>query len=170
MRSKTMENIGQNHFLQLDEELSKLRRISSGLRLNGLLTFLATLTNLAVTAFLLSRYATAWDNALLLVVPFRLVPLLAGLLAILCVALYEYLLRQGNILFDEISDELEWNVKGSHLSEGGALTEKRPDLKVRMILRMFSRANDLPLFPGAYGPAIYVLLNLGLFFIGYLAR
>ena len=139
--------------------------MSLGLRYNGLLAFLMTLVNLIATAFLLSRYAVVWNSSLL-----NALPLLTCVVAVLCVALYEYFRRQGNVLYDEISDELEWNVRSARLAEGGKLAEYPPDVNVRIVVRMFAHATDLPLFPGDKGPAIYVLLNLGLVLIGYFAH
>ena len=94
-----MENIGQNSLIQLDDALSRLARMSLGLRYNGLLVFLFSLANLTATSLLLSRYADNWDRSTL-----RMLPLWACLAALLCLALYEYFRRQGNVLFDEISD------------------------------------------------------------------
>ena len=161
-----MENIRQNPFLHLDEELNKLQRLSWNLRFISLLTLFATLVNLAVALFLWSGYATDGKLSTTL----RPIPLLAGLSAILGAGLYDYFRRQGNILYDEISDEMEWHVRRARLSEGEALAEQRPDVKLRLIMRMFSHANDLPLIHGKTGPMVYVLLNLSLAAIAYLAR
>lgn len=158
-----MESINHNPIPQMDEALSRLRRISFGLRSVGWGVFLATLANIAATAICLARHSASQDLSF-----WRPLSLWSCLAAILFVVFYEYSRRQGNVLFEEISDELEWNVNGAKLSEGGSLASARPEVNVRIILRMFARATDLPLFPSQYGPVIYLLLNLILVFIGYL--
>lgn len=152
-----MENIGKNSITQLDEAISELRRVSQALRFNGVVIFLATLTNIAVTLLAISQSTSL-----------RFLPLLACLVAILCVGLYERLQKHGNVIFDEISDELEWNVNGAKLEEGGTISEKRPEVNVRIVLRMFVRATNLPLVPGGYGPAMYFVFNLAVIFAGFM--
>ncbi|MFN0108922.1 MAG: hypothetical protein ACKVZH_08705 [Blastocatellia bacterium] len=152
-----MEHIRKNSITQLDEAISELRRVSQALRFNGIVIFLATLTNVVVTLLSISQRTSL-----------RFLPLLACLVAILCVGLYEWLQKHGNVIFDEISDELEWNVTGAKLQEGGTLAGKRPEVNIRIVLRMFVRATNLPLLPGEYGPVFYFVFNLALIFVGFM--
>ncbi len=77
------------------------------------------------------------------------------------VVLFETDRKEGDALFKEISDELQWNVRFSGgMSPESAPPEKRPNLNYRFALRLFAQSTDLPLTPGRYGPLAYLLINL----------
>lgn len=82
-----------------------------------------------------------------------------GAASLALIVFYESLKKRGEALFEEISDELEWDVRGS---EGRQSAEGRPELRARIALRTFARTTDLPLIPGKYGPAIYAVLVIGI--------
>ena len=82
--------------------------------------------------------------------------------AIILVSIYEYLRKKGDVLFEEISDELRWDVSGKSVS--GA---EKPALEIRVTLRSFARAADLPLVPGKFGPVLYVLFNLTILLVQF---
>ncbi len=93
--------------------------------------------------------------------------------ALICTALHETRRKQGDTLFEEISDGLQLQlqlqsvpvVRGTDsLSEGNTMSV----LKARLILRTFAQASDLPLVPGKFGAAIYVAVNLLLLFSEFL--
>lgn len=79
-------------------------------------------------------------------------------LAILAI-LYAYELkrRQGDVLFEEISDELEWQVEDTTRN---TTATSRPDIDARIALRSFSRATSLPFVAGKSGAAFYIVLNV----------
>jgi hypothetical protein len=85
---------------------------------------------------------------------------------ILCLLVYQSLRRSGDVLFAELSDELQW-----HLTESAAdrqissayanrldpLSDNigRPSLSIRIALRSFVKNTGLPLVDGPGGTQIY---------------
>src|SRR5207248_3149729 len=65
---------------------------------------------------------------------------------------FETIRKRGDILFKEISDELQWNVRFSDPDSPGTAPPRRPSFDARLTLRSFAQASDLPLVPGRYGP------------------
>jgi len=72
---------------------------------------------------------------------------------------YERIRRHGNTLFEEISDELQWQLfqNVSKLGKG-----QRPSLEVRLALRTYNESAQLPFFGGKRGGQIYALLNISI--------
>lgn len=80
---------------------------------------------------------------------------------------FEYFRKRGDVLFEEISDELAWNLTNKVSKE--EVSKERPSLKIRVILRSFVKTSDLPIVPGKYGPLSYIIANclitwFGIFF------
>lgn len=159
----------------LSSALSRLELIGSRLRLMGLAVFASTLVNLLIMVvvwfvYLFSRFSIFFtgfrtDNITLML----FVQVISVACALLFTVLHESRRKQGDTLFEEISDELQWNVRGAELlSEGNAVAAERPALQTRLVLRTFARASDLPLVPGKFGAAIYVAVNLLMLFSEYL--
>lgn len=134
--------------------LSRMTDINWRLRKNGLLALLCTLGNFGILVLSLSLRTTLNEKILTTKIVF-LIPALAALLS---VGLYETFRREGDALFEEISDELEWDIRSRRIS--AKMPQEKPELAVRTVLRKFARASDLPLIPGRFGPAIYAGLNL----------
>jgi len=86
--------------------------------------------------------------------------LTCGLSVLLIVALFESYRRRGDALFEELSDEFLWNNSTSRRRSSDSYPESRPPLEIRLLLRSFTRAADLPMVPGRFGPAVYAAFNL----------
>lgn len=72
--------------------------------------------------------------------------------SILLIIFREFYRRKGDALFEEIGDEL-----------AAAKRQDEPELsslEIRLILRSFAHAVDLPLVPGKFGALTYFLINL----------
>lgn len=67
--------------------------------------------------------------------------------------------RAGDDLFDEISDELAWDMKG----RPGKVADERPTLDTRIILRSFIQEEVLLFAPPKFDLLLYALLNLAAF-------
>lgn len=71
------------------------------------------------------------------------------------VGTWEYLKKQGLSISDELTDAIQishtarWDDTDTYSSE--------LSLGWRISIREFSRASDLPLVPGKYGPLVYTL-------------
>jgi hypothetical protein len=70
---------------------------------------------------------------------------------------FEVLRKRGDAIFQEMSDELQWHVGRPDARDA---PRERPLFDVRVALRTFSAAADLPLIPGRYGGAVYAAVNL----------
>ena len=155
-----------DEFRSLAKDLYRLERLTRVLRPLGLLCFTFTITCLILsfyTALNLSRafkepyvssgFASYYKS-------FFYASLLTGGLGLILVMFYEMLRKQGESLFEEISDELEWHVEGVRVTDRASDVVERPHLHARIILRSFARTTDLPLVPGKFGPALYAGVNL----------
>lgn len=145
-----------------DEYLATLGRITVNLRTYGLYLLLLTVLNVITVVVLASRIGLPFTN-----IGFLSFEIAFTSMTILCAALHDTLRRKGEVLFEEISDELHWRQKETHLDSVLARPdqEDRPTLDARVILRSFAYASDLPLIPSKFGPAIYVAINLLLLFM-----
>jgi hypothetical protein len=77
----------------------------------------------------------------------------------LLLLLYDRFRKRGDAYFEEISDELQWDLKLSKKSDSN-LERKRPDIEARVILREYINVTDLPLVRGRNGITIYALVNI----------
>ena len=114
------------------------------------------------------------------IVPTSSVIIATGFANVICVLGFEILRKNGDALFQEISDELQWRIgrksklprsKEPSISSAtpqlkvDKYSKYKPDLDARIILRNFTLASDLPLIPGRFSPAIYIGLNFALVFL-----
>ncbi len=153
----------------LEESLRRLERLTRSLRVLGLLAFLSTVGCIGLSFFAALNSSHSINFLGILVGTLQdkknygvafVVSLFLGGLAFAIVVFHESLRRQGETLFEEISDELEWRVQETDHLGNQAIAEERPDLRARIALRSFTRTTDLPLVPGRFGPAIYAGLNI----------
>lgn len=148
----------------LEQSLAYLEKISNRLRFYGSLTLIFTILNFASQIF--SFYVRYTYIPGYLVIFFIIyLPIILSLIAVIVIVRYESLRKRGDALFEEISDELQWNVRQKE-SGKMPLAPERPMLKARITLRSFARATDIPLVPGKYGPGIYTTINLFLLLLG----
>ena len=68
--------------------------------------------------------------------------------------------RKGNVLYNELSDELQWNVRGAEtrFSE----RESRPSMAIRVALRSYVENSVLPIFSTSHGAAIAAIFATAL--------
>ncbi|MBL8230948.1 MAG: hypothetical protein JNL98_20810 [Bryobacterales bacterium] len=78
-----------------------------------------------------------------------------GVFAVLAVVLHEALRKQGDAIFEEISDEF-------HRIGRSAETADTRALSARITMRSFTISSDLPLVPGKFGPSFYAFVNIAL--------
>jgi hypothetical protein len=82
---------------------------------------------------------------------------------------FESFRKRGNALFEELSDEFQWHL-GSEKKLFDKIGPTRPPIELRVTLRSFLSATDLPLAPGRFGPLIYTIINVILFVLGAVIR
>jgi hypothetical protein len=93
--------------------------------------------------------------------------------AFLSLVIYDYTRRNGDALFDEISDELQWNLTKSLKATSSDIRSEKPALTARVILREYTTSIDLPLVRGKHGIAIYAAVNICnviIFIAGYTGK
>lgn len=142
----------------LSRHISKLRRKTRFLRLLGyyifglsLFVLVSSILPQAIYPFITKDLA---DTA-------RVATIAVAMMAMGLIVAYEYQLRVGRVLFEEISDEFQWRIRGEiGDGSGGDESDESAPLEARVSLREFARTIDLPLVPGKFGPAIYVLVNI----------
>lgn len=135
------------------DPLSLLARYVRRLRRLGAAAFLCTLANI-VTVF-----GTF--------IPRLFEPVLAvfwcgvfGVSGLLIVLVFEQRRKEADALFEELSEDLHWQLRGD--STKTSPIQEKPEFEARVILKQFSRTSDLPLVPGRMGPAAYAAFNVAL--------
>lgn len=152
---------------QLLSALQLLERTAHRLRILSIIAGYFTVLNISLSIGLIGFAAallrdqdpftsTATITASMVIV-FPLVFLFATLIPIIN---FEQVRRRGDALFEEISDELAWHVKKPEAYQVPKLSQDAPNLNIRLILRLFVRSSNLPLYPGPHGPGIYATLNI----------
>ncbi len=141
----------------LDSSLGNLRWISSKLTKRGQL--IVGMTGLNIVLLPVIVLISFFIQGSLLP-PAIVVALLLASAVLIIATSFERLRRFGDVLFLEISDELQWNIRATEMRAGESAASERPKLHVRIALRSFARASDLPLIPGKFGPAIYIAINV----------
>lgn len=143
--------------------LGDLRFITRQLQRYGFIALISTVVNFASLILSLSLRFLPVGFHISIFIAFYL-PLIVTVTAVMAIVRYDTLRKRGDALFEEISDELQWNV---HQSVTETIARERPELNARVALRSFARATDLPLIPGRYGPGIYATINFLILFLSY---
>ena len=128
-----------------------LRETVVWLRSTGLLAAVVTLANFMCLVIMVADITYVDPMVFVILSVF----LTGG--AIISVVLFDMHRKSGEALTDEISDELQWNMRST--SNEREEMRKRPPLDIRIALRGYLRATDLPLVVGKIGPPVYVLVN-----------
>ncbi len=165
MVSKTQDE--QNRLIRkqkspssLEARLNQLKRISVRLRYLSLMAFLFTALNLVsliAAAFMYPLFRSMVLHGKYSLIMGSLSSLLA-VAAWFAAVIFETSRKQGDALFEEISDLLQLRYY-QRLADAEP-PEERPFVDGKIILRSFARAADLPIIPGKFGPAVYVAANL----------
>lgn len=145
--------------------LEELNLITEQMRRKALVIFAFTLFNIFFPVFIFSNVIYYWTYSAfredklseLLVNTSKVIWIIILFATLTTIYLYESSRRKGDVLFEEISDELEWNVK-NHKAE--QIANERPEINARITLRSFAKTTDLPFVPGRFGPAFYFVFNV----------
>jgi hypothetical protein len=92
------------------------------------------------------------------------------LMGLITLFLWDLMVREGKILYEEISDEVEWRHRtfgkrkilhgdgsGARESEEARENIGRPNIEVRVVLRKFLRASTLPFVTGPMSGMVYAI-------------
>ena len=82
--------------------------------------------------------------------------------------------KRGMAIYNEISDEVEWDFNNSRNFENrrvnvAAQPSERPELKLRLVLREFLNSATLPLAPHDWGTILYLVLFVMSMLINFVA-
>jgi len=75
----------------------------------------------------------------------------------LCLFIFNYFRSKGNVLFEVITEEVEWNFKNTE----GKKSE-RQSVEFRLSLKNFLKSSDLPFAPGNLGLIVYFIIFVGM--------
>lgn len=90
---------------------------------------------------------------------------LFALIGISSLVVFEKKKRRGEILFEEISDELHWDIGYQRTSKNNVIANERPNLEIRLILRDFAKSSNLPFLPNRYATTAYAIFTIVLVFL-----
>ncbi|WNV09014.1 hypothetical protein [Tardiphaga sp. 709] len=80
-------------------------------------------------------------------------------MSLIALFMYERSRKLGDTIFNEVSDELQWNLINERSEFSPHERRGRPQLTIRIALRNFIAGTDLPLVAGRQGAAIYLTFN-----------
>jgi len=144
----------------LEASQERLFLITSRLNRLGLMSLFATVTNVVMTVLSLTSIPYMRDDFELqdLVGPLVFLDALVALTAVVLLTLFDVLRRRGDTVYEALSDEVEHLL--SRRSASGQPTSFRVPLYLRLTMRGYASATQLPLVPGRSGPAVLAGLNL----------
>lgn len=146
----------------LEDSLRRLAQLTSRLRKLGTAIVVLTFGSAIAYAGLMSGRLT---GSSMIVCGIAAV---AAVLGFLSVIVFDATRRRGDTLFDEISDELQWNIRQNAEARSDNYSIA-PEFNVRVMMRDFIRATDLPLLPGKFGPALFAAASIALAIAALLA-
>lgn len=141
--------------------LDSLESITNRLKILSQMLIMTTLINLVLSMMLMSGMWRAFSSPVEGLTA-SVIPVICGIYAIMMAFKFDVLRRDGDAFFEELSDELH----GKKLRSNENVKETDVSLKARVIIRRYSSAASLPLFPGAYGPTMVAVINIMFSFLG----
>jgi hypothetical protein len=145
---------------QVFANLKRLVRITRTIEIVAMTVFILLISQMVILiASLLSlrRILYLHDTDLILMASFIF------FITILALFVHERLKRNGDIIFNEVSDELQWSLESRRFPKSPndfhSEKEQRPNITIRIILRTFIRNTDLPLAASRLGPLIYLAMS-----------
>lgn len=89
-----------------------------------------------------------------------------------CVLIFELARRRGDVIFEEISDELQWFVSRKYSESPTSKSDDtgRPPMNYRVALRDYLRSTEMFLAPIRAAPLMYLAMNVALFVISFTPR
>ena len=150
--SPSSDHPEEDRIVDVPHGLTRLAGIETRLRVLGLLISgiaLASIILISVSAMLVRPDLRDRTYVELIVLPFFGLALLI---------IWERLKKEGLVLVEEISDELEWDYRKRRQSietTANGYVAQRPGLDVRIALRRFLKATTLPLVPEQFVTLAY---------------
>jgi len=167
VRNEDVGPTANNNRNQMETALRMLNFYASRLQFVGVLILVSTLVNIIVVLFGFAtipaytsnhsiNYSDVRDKYTLIVVAIFAFVVISSVI-------FDQLRRLGSVLFEEISDDLEWHIDAERRTLDTLRVKESknaPPLTVRLTLRHFAQSSELPLITGRQGLILYILLNL----------
>jgi len=135
--------------------LKRLKTITLRLRLVGL--YIAIITAFSIT---LELTTMSYNSIYFPKEQIKFIIYTMFIVSLIFLIFYDKMRRSGDAIYEEISDELQWDIKKYKKFEFN-IEKNKPSLDARIILREYINTTDLPLTRGSYGVTVYTLINLG---------
>jgi len=141
---------------QLNEYIYRLQRVARSLNFFSLMIIALTLLNIITPAVVWAYPRILYPG------PLAVILISVGVfVAVFGLAVaFERKRKEGDALFQTLSDQLHGILSSRRKPEESPRYDLIPE--ARLSLQLFTQNSDLPLFPGRTGPALIVILNLGL--------
>ncbi len=158
----------------VQSQLEKLKLVTLKLRWYSMMLLLTAAAN---TGLFLGAIAQSYGNHISKVFGeiFPYGALSVGATAMTLVLMYGFELsrRHGELLFQEISDELQWRMRPTKIQKENTgddasrssrkrsqMIGKPPSINIRVILRQFVQQSELPFTRGSHGSIVYLGFNI----------
>lgn len=153
---------------ELEVYVETLGRQSRRLQFLGMLAFLGLLLHIVACAITpaLADGLRDYDDQVL--PGWAVLPTMTGAWALISVVRFDAARRRLEALFEEVSDEVQWFVRGGD-DDPSVSGARRPNIHVRLVVRDAARTQDLFFAPGRFGPAVYALASVVALFVSILA-
>lgn len=135
----------------VEEMIYRLRRLTYAVRVRALVAFVVSLlivvAAVVVITWAQNSYLTGGGRT-------AIIASFAGfvIMSILLLAIYDAVRKQGNSIYDELSFTLEQSLR--------RVRNRPDDINLRVALREWTRASQIPLLPANAGPAVLLLINV----------
>ncbi len=152
----------------LARTLAELEALTPRLQRLGFLLLLMCVGNVVLFVTLLQVVNSgSFSTQVARSAPYAFASLIVSALTVFGAAIFERLRKQGYVIYEEISEELQARYRNERGRE--RFSGRTPSLPVRLAMRKFHAATSVPLVPGRYGPVVYVAVNVTLALLAFSA-
>jgi hypothetical protein len=163
--AETTEFLNQAPGVSLEKNLARLVRLSENLHTLGVrnsLWAMVTLVGMLLSIFIMmnKKFSSVFnmDEVRFLIGAMGMAAACYGLLLLF---IWERRCQEGMVLYEEISDEVEWRHRDEkRMSDEDSQKSGRPNLTIRITLREFLRTTSLPLVPRPFSALGYFTFHL----------
>lgn len=148
---------------EIEKYIGRLESKTNSMKFLGMIMLIVTTLNLLTAMFMSRMLFSSSDYGFGRPVNWAFASLL-GVTVLVAALRFDQLRREGETLFEVISDELHAKTD-SNYSDSEREQGKQISIWAKYVLREFSRNSDVPLIPGKFGPGILCLVNLLLAFL-----
>ncbi len=150
-----LKSYEDENFYPFLERLENIKHILKRYSLMLLLILLLSIIFMTLFAFIhkynLTREVYYSNMYTVFEIPLMIMTFLSILFGIILLFKFNSLRDKGMILYEEITDEIDWSRKRKEFMH-------KPPLELRIIIKEFLKSTDLPFTSGKNGQAFYIVL------------